>query len=107
MNEPRFKTGDLVRVEVVPPSGADSPFISIIARDGPSGIFEVSAVLTDPFGPPRYRVKRSDGTPERIVRECQLLPAVRKLSLPVEHPPHGTLPGSGSGFPDALAVDLA
>ncbi len=107
MNEPRFKTGDLVRVEVVPSSGADSPFIGIIARDGPSGIFEVSAVLPGPPGLATYRIKRGDGTPERVVRECQLLPAVRKLSLPVEDLPHGTLPGSGSGFPDALAADLA
>jgi hypothetical protein len=76
MSEPRFKTGDLVRVQSISIGAAD-PFKDVITRDGINGIFEVSAVLPGLPGFSTYRVKRGDGTPERIVRESQLMAAVR------------------------------
>ncbi len=82
MIEPRFKTGDLVRVECIPPPGVN-PLTSMMARDGTTGLFEVTAVLPEAVGWSRYRIKRGDGTPERIVRESQLISAVR-----VSKPPH-------------------
>ncbi len=76
MMEPRLKSGDLVRVECMPPPGVD-PLASMMARDGTTGLFEVAAVLPEAVGQPKYRIKRSDGTPERIVRESQLISAIR------------------------------
>jgi hypothetical protein len=80
--EPQFKTGDLVRVQALS-GGADDPFKDVIARDGIKGLYEVSAVLPGPPGFSQYRIKRGDGTPERVVRESQLIAAVR--AGPVRH----------------------
>ncbi len=82
MIEPRFKIGDLVRVQSVR-GGAADPFEDVIARDGIKGLYEVSAVLLGPPGFSNYRIKRGDGTPERLVRESQLIAAVR--GCPVRH----------------------
>ncbi len=79
---PQFKTGDLVRVQAVS-GGAEDPFRDVITRDGIKGIHEVSAVLPGPPGLSKYRVKRGDGTPERLVWESQLVAAVRPH--PVHH----------------------
>ena len=49
MNETRFKTGDLVRVQSVSRDGADL-FKDVIVRDGIRGLYEVSAVLPGPPG---------------------------------------------------------
>ncbi len=82
MMAPRFKAGDLVRVQSVSGSAVD-PFKDVIARDGIKGLYEVSAVLPGPPGFSQYRVKRGDGTPEQVVRESQLIAAVR--AGPVRH----------------------
>ena len=76
MMEPRFKTGDLVRVECIPPPGVD-PLTSMMARDGTTGLFEVTAVLPEALGWSKYRINRGEGTPERIVWESQLISAIR------------------------------
>jgi hypothetical protein len=76
MIEPRFKTGDLVRVECIPPPGVN-PLTSMMARDGTTGLFEVTAVFPEAVGWSKYQIKRGDGTPERIVRESQLISAIR------------------------------
>ncbi len=69
-------TGDLVRVHAVSGLSTAQAFMDAMARNSVSGIYEVVAVLPEGFGQPRYRVKRGDGTPERVVRENQLVPAI-------------------------------
>ncbi len=58
----------------------------MLARGGPSGIFEVTAVQADAPGQPKYRVARRDGSPERVVWESQLIPAVRTQGSRSEDP---------------------
>ena len=82
MMAPRFKSGDLVRVQAVS-GGAVDPFKDVIARDSIKGLYEVLAVLPGAPGFSQYRVKRGDGTPERLVRDSQLIAAVR--AGPVRH----------------------
>ena len=76
MTQPRFTTGDLVRVHAVSGLSTTQAFMDALARNSVSGIYEVTAVLLKGFGQPQYRVKRGDGTPELIVRENQLVPAI-------------------------------
>jgi hypothetical protein len=85
MIEPQFQAGDLVRLQFVS-TGAAGPFKDVLVRDGPTGIYEVVTVLSAPYGQPKYRIKRRDGTPDKVVRESELIPAVRRLR---PRPPHG------------------
>ena len=77
MTEPRFKVGELVRVHAV--SGLDTveALRDASLRNSVLGIYEVAEVLLRDYGEPQYRLRRGDGSPDRVARESHLLPAVR------------------------------
>ncbi len=77
MTEPRFKVGELVRVHAV--SGLDTveALRDASLRNSVLGIYEVAEVLPHAYGEPQYRLRRGDRSPDQVVRESQLLPAVR------------------------------
>ena len=78
MAAPWLKVGDLVRVQVSSSLVPAEAFLDAIAHDRPSGIFEIVRVLPEMTGGQRqYRIRGGDPPHERVVRECQLVPAVR------------------------------
>jgi len=81
MGEPRFQVGDLVRVHVVAGMSAEEAFMAALERNSIFGIYEVVTLLPEARGEPQYRLKRGDGSPERIARESQLISVKRTLQL--------------------------
>ncbi len=77
MTEPRFKVGELVRVHAVSGLSTAEAFKDASLRNSVLGIYEVAEVLPHAYGEPQYRLRRGDGSPDRVARECQLLSAVR------------------------------
>ncbi len=79
MTAPRFKVGELVQVHGVSSLDAAGAFGDVILRNRVVGIYEVAAVLPRDQSETQYRLRRGDGSPNQVVRESQLLPAVRIL----------------------------
>ena len=77
MTEPRFKVGELVQVDAVSGLGTVEAFKDASLRNSVLGIYEVAAILPKDYGEPQYRLRRGDGSPDRVAPESQLLPAVR------------------------------
>jgi hypothetical protein len=72
-----FEEGQLVRLQ----SGSGAGSRDVPKRNAsavpPTGLYEVVQRLTGPDGEPFYRIRRLDDLFERIVRESQLIPAMR------------------------------
>ncbi len=77
MGEPRFKVGELVRLHAVSGLSTVEALRDVSLRNSVLGIYEVAAVLPKDYGEPQYRLRRGDGSPDRVARESQLLSAVR------------------------------
>ncbi len=76
MAEPRFKVGELVQIQAVSGLGTAEAFKDAGLRNSVLGIYEVATVLPKDYGEPQYRLRRGDGSPDRVAQETQLLPAV-------------------------------
>ena len=77
MAQRRFKVGDRVRIQDGAGANRGEAFHDAIAHDRPGGIFEVIACLPDVDGVAQYRIRGGDDRGKRIVRESQLVSAVR------------------------------
>ena len=78
MAEPRFKVGDLVRVQGNAALGPAEALLDELAptstRGRASGLYEVVARLPPVDGQHQYRIRGGDEPNERMVRENQLVP---------------------------------
>jgi hypothetical protein len=76
MAEHRYRVGDLVRVQVSVSKQPNARGSNIVALNRSSGIHEVTRLLPAPSGgEPLYQVRGSNGQPDRVVRESELIPA--------------------------------
>ncbi len=81
MAQHRFKVGDLVRMGGGASANPGEALLDAIAHNRPAGIFEVIACLPEVDGEAQYRIRGGDDHRERIVRESQLVSAVRPPQL--------------------------
>ncbi len=73
----RFKTGDLVRILASASANQGEAFLDALGHNQPTGVFEVTACLPEIDGEPQYRILGGNDHNQRVVRESQLISAVR------------------------------